>query len=208
MRTCLSILLLGLSSTIYAQSAETQKALTEGNRFYKEQQFVKAANEYAKVLSVDPRNTVARFNNANALYKQDKKVEAVQVYSELAVNSLDQSLRNKTWYNKGVILTNQKNTIESIEAYKNALRNEPSDVEARENLQKALLDLKKENEEKKKQKEQPQPKKEQQKNQSQSKMQPKEADQRLRLLQQKEREVQERVQKEKTKTGGSQQKDW
>ena len=39
-------------------------------------------------------------------------------------------------------------------------------------------------------------------------MNPKEADQRLKLLQQKEKEVQQRVQKEKTKTGGSQAKDW
>ena len=39
-------------------------------------------------------------------------------------------------------------------------------------------------------------------------MSPKEADQRLKLLQQKEKEVQQRVQKEKTKTGRSQAKEW
>lgn len=39
-------------------------------------------------------------------------------------------------------------------------------------------------------------------------MNPKEAEQRLKLLQQKEKEVQQRVQKDKTKTGSSQAKDW
>jgi hypothetical protein len=36
----------------------------------------------------------------------------------------------------------------------------------------------------------------------------KEAEQRLKLLEQKEKEVQQRLQKEKSKSGGSQTKDW
>jgi hypothetical protein len=39
-------------------------------------------------------------------------------------------------------------------------------------------------------------------------MNPKEAEQRLKLLQQKEKEVQQRLQKQMSKTGGSQPKDW
>ena len=51
-------------------------------------------------------------------------------------------------------LTSQKKLEESIEAYKNALRYNPDDKEARENLQKALLELKKKNRLKKKKKKQ------------------------------------------------------
>ena len=39
-------------------------------------------------------------------------------------------------------------------------------------------------------------------------MNQKEAQQRLKLLEQKEKEVQQRMQKEKSKTGGGQIKDW
>ncbi len=39
-------------------------------------------------------------------------------------------------------------------------------------------------------------------------MNQKEAEQRLKLLEQKEKEVQQRLQKEKSKTGGGQPKDW
>ena len=42
----------------------------------------------------------------------------------------------------------------------------------------------------------------------QTKMNQKEAEQRLKLLEQKEKDVQERLQKEKSKTGGGQPKDW
>src|SRR5687767_7305739 len=193
--TCL--LSIAAAPLLFAQ-ADVQKALSAGNQYYKENKYVQAADEYSKVLQADPANTTAKFNKANSLYKQDKKLDAVQVYAELASNSNEKDLVSKSWYNKAVILTDQKNLEESIEAYKNALRNNPNDKEARENLQKALLELKKKKEEEKKQDQQQQQKKKQDQKQSTSKMQPKEADQRLRLLQQKEKEVQERVQKQKS----------
>lgn len=185
-----------------------EKTIQAGNDYYKQQQFAKATEEYSKAVEVDPSNATAKFNQANALYKQDKKVEAAKIFSEVANNITDKEIRSKAFYNKGVILSQQKNLEESIEAYKNALRNKSDDKEARENLQKALLELKKKNAEKKKENDQQKKKKEDQKKQPQPKMNPKEAEQRLKLLQQKEKEVQQRVQKEKTKTGGSQAKDW
>lgn len=39
-------------------------------------------------------------------------------------------------------------------------------------------------------------------------MSPKEAEQRLKLLEQKEKELNQRMQKEKSKSGGNQAKDW
>jgi tetratricopeptide (TPR) repeat protein len=160
------------------------------------------------VLNSQPGNITAKFNQANALYKQDKKVDAAILLTELTGKVTDPPMRAKTYYNKGVILSQQKNLEESIEAYKNALRNDPTDKDARENLQKALLELKKKNQDKKKENDQQKKKKEEPKKQPQPKMNPKEAEQRLKLLQQKEKETQERVQKNKMKTGGSQAKDW
>lgn len=186
---------------------DMNEIIKTGNDFYKQQEFLKAAAEYAKALETEPSNIKAKFNLANALFKQDKKVEAAVLYNEVATTATDKSLLSKAWYNKGVILSNQKNLEESIEAYKNALRNNPDDIEARENLQKAMLELKKK-EPPKKQDEDQKKKQNQQKKKQQSKMSMKEAEQRLKLLQQKEKEVQQRIQKEKVKGGGSQPKDW
>jgi Ca-activated chloride channel family protein len=180
----------------YAQSKAAIKLIQAGNEFYKQQQFAKATEKYNKAIEADPSDNTAKFNQASSLYRQDKKVEAARIFAD------------KAWYNKGVILSQQQNLEESIEAYKNALRSNPDDKMARENLQKALLELKKRNSQKKKEDDPKKKKKEDQKKQPQSKMSPKEAEQRLKLLQQKEKEVQQRVQKDKTKTGGSQAKDW
>ncbi len=208
MKRKLTILFIFTSLHSFSQSKPVEVTIQAGNDYYKQQQFVKAAEEYGKAVAADPANATAKFNQANALYKQDKKTTAAQLFAEVANNSTDKEIKSKAFYNKGVILTQQKNLEESIEAYKNALRNTADDKEARENLQKALLELKKKNADKKKENDQQKKKKDDQKKQPQPKMNPKEAEQRLKLLQQKEKEVQQRVQKEKTKTGGSQAKDW
>ncbi len=197
------------SSALFAQKETAQKAIQAGNDLYKQQQFDQAAAEYEKAIKADPVNATAKFNRANTLSKQNKSDEAVKSFTEIAGDTKDATLKARSYYNKGAVLSQQKKLEESIEAYKNALRQDPNDKEARENLQKALLELKKKDPPKKKQDDQQKKKNEQQqKKQQQSKMSPKETEQRLKLLEQKEKEAQQRLQKEKAKGGGSQTKDW
>mgnify|MGYP001093250278 FL=1 len=180
------------------------KLILKGNDLYKQQQYQQAEQAYAEVLAADPNNATAKFNQANALYKQNKADEAIKLLNDLAFKTNDPSVKAKAYYNKGAILSGQKKLEESIDAYKDALRQDPTDKDARENLQKALLELKKKNppkkeDNKKQQKQQQKP---------QPKMSQKEAEQRLKLLEQKEKQVQQRLQKEKSKQGGGQGKDW
>jgi len=200
------ILLVLLCFYFTAKSQQSADHIRSGNEAYKKQEFAKATEEYDKALSADPSSGTAKFNKANSVYKQDKKVEASEQFTAIARSVTDKDIKAKSFYNKGVILSQQKNLEESIEAYKNALRINPADKEARENLQKALLELKKKNPPKKEEKKDP--KKQQQKKRQQPKMSPKEAEQRLKLLEQKEKELNQRMQKEKSKTGGNQAKDW
>lgn len=184
---------------------ESDRLIQKGNELYKQQQYQQAEQIYADVLATDPNNTTAKFNQANALYKQNKAEEAIKVLNDLAFKTNDQTVKAKAYYNKGAILSGQKKLEESIDAYKDALRQDPADKDARENLQKALFELKKKNPPKKEDNKK-QPQKQQQK--PQPKMSQKEAEQRLKLLEQKEKQVQQRLQKEKSKQGGGQGKDW
>ncbi len=196
-----------LSLSGWSQQQQVIKTIQAGNDYYKQQQFDQAAAQYNKALQIDPSSLTAKFNLANTLYKQDKPDEGAKLFSEITGNTKETDLRSKSYYNKGVILSKQKKLEESIETYKNALRQNPEDKETRENLQKALLELKKKNPPKKKDQKENK-KKQDQKKQQQPKMSPKEAEQRLKLLEQKEKEVQQRLQKERAKSGGGQGKDW
>jgi len=188
------------------QQAEMDRAIQKGNDLYNQQQYEQAVTAYNEVLENESSNSTAKYNRAIALYKQGKKEEAIKAFDDLAFKTEDRELRSKAYYNKGAILSGQVKLEESIEAYKNSLRQNPGDKQARENLQKALLELKKKTPPKKDNKKNQQQQKQQQK--PQPKMNQKEAEQRLKLLEQKEKEVQQRIQKEKSKTGGGQPKDW
>ena len=194
------------TSAIKLSAQENDNAIQKANDLYKQQQYQQAEAAYNEVLEKETSNSTAKYNRALALHKQGKSEEAIKALDDLAFKTEDKDLKSKAYYNKGAILSGQKKLEESIEAYKNALRQNPDDKEARENLQKALLELKKKDPPKKDDKKKQQQQKQQQK--PQPKMNEKEAEQRLKLLEQKEKEVQQRLQKEKSKTGGGQPKDW
>jgi Ca-activated chloride channel family protein len=205
MKTVLSILILFFIG-INLPAQPVNQSIKTGNDLYRKMKYDEAATYYSKAIKLEPANYSAKFNLGNTLYRQGKEEDAISTLSLITVDVRETGMRSKAYYNKGVVLTSQKKLEESIEAYKNALRQQPNDQEARENLQKALLELKKKEppkeQDKKKNKEQ------QQQPQKQPKMNRQEAEQRLKLLEQKEKEVHQRIQNEKSKTGGGLQKDW
>lgn len=188
----------------YGQQVE--KIIQAGNDFYKKEQYEQAASQYNKAIVADSSNITALFNLGNSLYKKNSRNEAIKAYTDITGKTNDPALSSDSYYNAGVVLGKQQKLELSIESYKKALRQNPDNTEARDNLQKALLELRKRVPPKK----EPEKKKQnQQKDQrQQSKMSPKEAQQRLKLLEQKEKEVQQRMQQEKSKAGGGQTKDW
>ena len=197
-KACILFLLVITTSVSFAQ--DVNGLIADGNDYYRKQQWVKAELQYKKALETSPANREAKYNLANTLLKQSRNAEAEKLLTELNNEQNDPSFRSKVNYNSGVKLTNEKKLEESIEAYKQALRLDPNDQEARENLQKALLELKKKQspnqQQKQKQEQKPKPK-----------ISPQQADQQLKKLEQKEKEVNQRFQKNKA-GAGSQPKDW
>ena len=175
-------------------SAQVNALITKGNGYYQASQFDMAISQYRKALEAEPNNTTAQFNLANALQKQKKYDEAIQQLDQLAYATNDRKLKASAYYNQGVAHSHLKNLDQSIESYKSALRLDPTDQQARENLQKALLEQKKKQQQQQKDQKKPEPK-----------MSQKEAEQKLKMLQQKEKDLQ----KNKNKQGGAgQAQDW
>jgi Ca-activated chloride channel family protein len=194
MKTTLLIICISIANI--DSFAQTNTRILQGNDYYRQSQFDLAEAQYRKALESEPNNTTAQFNLANALQKQKKFDEAIKVLGALASTASNKNFKSIAWYNQGVAYTKLKNLEESIEAYKKSLRLNPDDQQARENLEKALLELKKKQ----------QQQKDQQKKQD-PKMSEKEAEQKLKMLQQKERELQQRQQNRKQQ-GAGQAQDW
>ncbi|MCW3082010.1 tetratricopeptide repeat protein [Segetibacter sp.] len=196
--------------TIVANCQQEKPLVIKGNELYKRQQYDKAAEEYQKATDLNDKNPLAMYNLGNALYKGKKTEAAEKVYSSAADNAKDATGKSRAVYNKGVALTRQQKLQESISAYKDALRLIPTDEEARQNLQKALNELKKQQqpkEDKKKQDKDNQKQKPNDQPKNKSKLNQKQAEQMLNSLRQEEKKLQQGIQK-KNNTGGANSKDW
>lgn len=194
------ILFISFSTSLVAGKAQNQQSfIKEGNDFFKKGQLAEAVASYNKVTE-EPYKYTALLNKGTALYKQKKMDEALKAYNQVSASpSAANLLKSGAHYNAGVVYSNQNKIEESIEAYKKALRLNSQDNNARENLQKALSELKKSGgggggETK------PQ--------QAQSKLNKSQAQQQLDRLEQKEKNTQSKVSNKKTQFGGSVGKDW
>jgi Ca-activated chloride channel family protein len=211
----ITAIILLLSSWEICHAQDEQSLLVKGNELYKKQQYDRAAEEFQKAADLNAKNPTSLFNLGNALYKSKKPEAAQKVFDDAAENATDATGKSKATYNKGVTLTRQNKLQESIDAYKQTLRLVPGDEEARQNLQKALNELKKQQQQQQQQQKPKQDKKNQDKQKQQpnnqpqnnSKLNEKQAEQMLNALRQEEKKLQQGMQK-KNNTGGANSKDW
>lgn len=139
---CALIFLLGggilfaqeLSKEQRALEQETENLLAEGNEKLFNDEFVEAEADYRKAIAINPKKEVAKYNLGNAYYNKEKNDEAMRRFQQAAAVAENKPERHKAYHNLGNTLMNAKRYEEAVEAYKNALRNNPSDDETRYNL--------------------------------------------------------------------------
>ena len=209
--TYIFILFLAIAGNVFAQKTD-RDYLRSGNKLYNDSLFIKAEVDYRKALEQNPQSTDAMFNLSNSLLMQQKAKEAMEQLESVAKIEKDKSKLAEIYHNMGVILHVNKQYPQCIEAYKEALRNNPKDDETRYNLalaQKMLKDQQQQQQEQQQNQDQKQDQKEEQ-NQQQNKneMSKENAQQLLNAVMQDEKDVQEKVKKQIQIQGKKLEKDW
>ena len=210
--------------SLFTYSQKDNALIKKGNEAYTKQEYEKAVSQYQKVIEKSPSNEVAQFNLGNALFKSNKPDDAVSAFDNAVTQSKNKDNRSQAYYNKGVVQQNNKKLPECIASYKNALKLNPADEDARQNLQKALLQLKeqqkKQEQDKKKnkpkedekQKEKQKPKDEEKKNDAPkpqpSKLSKQDAEEKLKALLQQEKNLQDKLKKVNAAGANKPEKDW
>jgi Ca-activated chloride channel family protein len=198
-------------SAVFAQ--EGKELIKKGNEAYNKTQYQTAAENYKKAVEKNPFDTTAQYNLGNALYKTNKTDDALQAYDAAIAGSKSNTDKAGAWYNKGVVLQNNKKIPECIEAYKNALKLNPADEDARLNLQKAILKQKEQQQKEKQDQQKKQDKKQDPKKEEKPKPQPpkmtkKEAEEKLKALLQQEKNLQDKLRKVDANSPNKPEKDW
>jgi Ca-activated chloride channel family protein len=209
-RIKVTYLFIGFFISISGHAQNDQSLVLKGNEHYKKGEFEKAAEAYRKAAEANPENAKAVYNLGNALYKAKQAEEAAKAFATATEATKDKGLQSKSSYNKGVMHSRQNQLVESITAYKQALKLNPQDQQARENLQRALNELKKQPPPKDQNKQNQNNKnqnKEEPKPQNKSKLNEQQAERLLNALRQEEKRLQQNKQS-KQQGGNTPEKDW
>ncbi|NQX86499.1 MAG: tetratricopeptide repeat protein [Flavobacteriaceae bacterium] len=140
MRQILLIAFTFLSALSFSQKELEDKALERSNAYIYDanekvnNDFVSAEMAYRKAVSAKPTNAPGSYNLGNAYYKSGLYDEALIRHLEAVKTAGNKTDRHKAFHNIGNILMQQEQCKKAVEAFKNALRNNPSDDETRYNL--------------------------------------------------------------------------
>jgi len=122
-----------------------------GNKEYKNGNYKEAVNAYRNALTLNPASTIAEYNLASALLNISEKdyerkdmkpqEEALSYFNKLK-SSNNSNIAQKSLFNLGHIAYNNKNYRESVNYYKELLRQNPDNNSARKYLRMAQIKLK------------------------------------------------------------------
>jgi Ca-activated chloride channel family protein len=193
------------------QAQNDRQMIRQGNKQYRKGNVAEAEVSYRKAVERNERNAQANYNLGNALMGQRKDSLAITQLEKAAKLETNPLRRAQAYHNMGVICQQHRMFGEAIEAYKEALRNNPTDNETRYNLalckrqqQEQQQDQNQQNKDNKDNKDkQDQQKQEQQQKQDEKKqeqqqkqqMSKENAEQLLNAAMQEEKQTQERMKK-------------
>ena len=121
-----------LSQSVSASS--DRQYIRSGNRFYRQENYAKAEVEYRKALDKNSHNAQAMYNLGCALMQQQKDSLAILQLQNAGKTETAKLRKAMVYHNIGVICQKHRLYGDAIEAYKESLRNNPSDDETRYNL--------------------------------------------------------------------------
>ncbi len=131
----LLILLIRISVFSHTACAQADKKfIRQGNREYEKSRYSESEILYRKALDKNKQSADAVFNAGDALYKQEKYEDAGKQFIENINLNEDRNKKSAGFYNLGNSFLKSNKLKESIDAYKNSLRLNPQNLEAKYNL--------------------------------------------------------------------------
>ena len=116
--------------------AQSDKSLVrKGNKDFSNGNYNEAEINYRKALDKNPVNSAAQFNLGDAMYQQENYEKAAEVFSASDITKKSATEKSDIYYNLGNSKLKAGKADEAMAAYKQALRENPSNDDARYNLE-------------------------------------------------------------------------
>lgn len=122
-----------LSVALTASAQIDRHDVRAGNRKFRKDNWKEADISYRKALVKDSTSVAANYNLANTLYRQENFEEAEKLMKKIGNNASASANAADYWYNTGDIAIAKKDWQGAVNAFKEALLKNPSDMDAKEN---------------------------------------------------------------------------
>ncbi|WP_245962907.1 tetratricopeptide repeat protein [Ulvibacter antarcticus] len=117
-----------------SEARQAQELLSDASLALQKDKFATAEADYRRAISLHPSEETGKYNLGTAYYGKSKNEEAMSRFKQAASVATEKKVKHKAFHNLGNTYMNEKKYTEAVEAYKNALRNNPTDDETRYNL--------------------------------------------------------------------------
>jgi len=128
------ILLILITISLNGFAQQERKHIRSGNRQFEKDKFENSEISYRRALEKESGSYEAAFNLGDALYRQEKFQEAANQFQVLGQQEKMAEELGQVYHNLGNSYLQAGRIQESIDAYKQALRNNPADMETKYNL--------------------------------------------------------------------------
>lgn len=129
-----ALALLSLSESVTAQRMPERRLVRMGNRRYDKGDFERSAELYRQALSKDSTSFEAGYDLGNALFRAGRYDAAEQALRRVAADTArTDAERAEAWFNLGDVQFAQQNLQGALESFRQSLRLNPSDMEAKYN---------------------------------------------------------------------------
>ena len=123
-----------VSKVLEQDAVQAALHLSQGALAIENNEFITGEVAYRKAIAIEENKATGSYNLGNAYYKNSKNEEALSRFVNAAKVATTKPQAHQAFHNLGNALMNQKEYSGAVEAYKNALRNNPSDDQSRYNL--------------------------------------------------------------------------
>ena len=127
------LFILLFTTLCFSQTGEVTNHIYDGNKKAEKESYVEAEKSYRKALSLAPEKAEALYNLGNTHFLDKKYDEASQRFFQTQKFAATKESKHRAFHNMGNVYMKKNEYQNAVEAYKNALRNNPADEETRYN---------------------------------------------------------------------------
>lgn len=140
-RRALAVLLAGMAILFASACGDIgAKPNNKGNEAYEQQDYAAAQSSYQEAIEKSPELPEPHYNSGNVYHRQGQNEQAQESYDRARLDA-DEGLYRDILFNQGNTQLRSGEIEDAIESYKEALRLNPTDQDAKHNLEVALSRL-------------------------------------------------------------------